>query len=141
MQSRAQLEHTKLSQMVPIYFTSNSYGEQDKAFLDLVSLAECNLKLPLVAGQGSLYTSRWLSSVAARAVDLSDLRHDHIRVRVAIRASNSDSLIFENSVYYSERPIKDYQNRQHDWKQNEKICPRCLAAAGNPIIRLLAICP
>jgi len=82
MQSRAQLEHTKLSQMVPIYFTSNSYGEQDKAFLDLASLAECNLKLPLVAGQWSLYTSRWLSSVAVRAVDPSDLRHDHIRVRV-----------------------------------------------------------
>ena len=52
-----------------------------------------------------------------------------------------DSLVFENSVYYSERQIKDYQNRQHYWKQNEKICSRCLSAAGNPILRLLAICP
>jgi hypothetical protein len=32
---------------------------------------------------------------------------------------NLDSLVFENSVYYSERQIKDYQNRQHYWKQNE----------------------
>jgi hypothetical protein len=66
----------------PNLFHVQSYDEQDKAFLDLTSLAECNLNVPLIAGQWSLYTPRWLSSVAARAVDLSDLRHEHIRVRV-----------------------------------------------------------
>jgi hypothetical protein len=51
MQSRAQLEHTKLSQMVPIYFMSNFMANMTKLFWDLASLAECNLKLPLVAVQ------------------------------------------------------------------------------------------
>ena len=86
------LEHNKLSQKVPIYFTSNLMAQKTKLF--------------------------WIS-----------------------RATSLDSLIFEDSVYYSKRQIKDYQNRQHNRKQNEKIYSCCLSATGNPIIRLLTICP
>jgi len=92
MQFRIQLEHIKLSHMVPIYFSSNLMAQETKL--------------------------SWI-----------------------IRASSLDSLIFENSVYDSERQIKDYQNRQHYWEQDKKVCPSCLSAAGNPIIRLLPICP